>query len=268
MASTPKLLSIIFLLSLFSIQIHAREFFSKIPRENNNAQEPTVSVPNKEEPSFTPQTQNGYGLYGPETNTRGTYQPYVTPVKFHPDEPYNMIPESNNNNNKDSYFHSKSADQSTHKENLGEARFTEKGWSTEQNHNNYYNGNNEEDTFTEKGWSAKENNNNNYYNADNEYNKNAYGEAMFTEKGWSTKENSKNNNYYNGEKQGMSDTRFLENGKYFHDIRNENNYYPNQFESSRGFSSRNEFNENRYKNMGRYNQNQEELEENEEEFEP
>ncbi|XP_039065140.1 protein E6-like isoform X2 [Hibiscus syriacus] len=239
MASTPKLLSIIFLLSLFSIQIHAREFFSKIPRENNNAQEPTVSVPNKEEPSFTPQTQNGYGLYGPETNTRGTYQPYVTPVKFHPDEPYNMIPESNNNNNKDSYFHSKSADQSTHKENLGEARFTEKGWSTEQNHNNYYNGNNEEDTFTEKGWSAKEN-----------------------------KENSKNNNYYNGEKQGMSDTRFLENGKYFHDIRNENNYYPNQFESSRGFSSRNEFNENRYKNMGRYNQNQEELEENEEEFEP
>ncbi|XP_039008909.1 protein E6-like isoform X1 [Hibiscus syriacus] len=251
MASNPKLLSIIFLFALFSIQIHAREFFSKIPRENNNEKQPTVKE-EQQEPRFTPQTQNGYGLYGPETNTKGTYEPYVTPVKFHPDEPYSMIPESTNNNNKDGYFHSKSAVESTQKKNLGEARFTEKGWSTEQNQNN--------------------NNNNNYYNGNYEYKKNAYGEAMFTEKGWSTKENNNNNYYngnngYNGEKQGMSDTRFLENGKYFHDIRNENNYYPNQLENSRGFASRNEFNENRY-NMGRYNQNQEEFEENEEEFEP
>ncbi|XP_039008915.1 protein E6-like isoform X3 [Hibiscus syriacus] len=215
MASNPKLLSIIFLFALFSIQIHAREFFSKIPRENNNEKQPTVKE-EQQEPRFTPQTQNGYGLYGPETNTKGTYEPYVTPVKFHPDEPYSMIPESTNNNNKDGYFHSKSAVESTQKKNLGEARFTEKGWSTEQNQNN---------------------NNHNYYNGNN------------------------------GEKQGMSDTRFLENGKYFHDIRNENNYYPNQLENSRGFASRNEFNENRY-NMGRYNQNQEEFEENEEEFEP
>ncbi|KAE8674269.1 Protein E6 [Hibiscus syriacus] len=95
---------------------------------------------------------------------------------------------------------------------------------------------NNKDTFTGKGWNTKENNN--YYNGNYEYKKNAYGEAMFTEKGWSTKENNNNNYYngnngYNGEKQGMSDTRFLENGKYFHDIRNENNYYPNQLENSR-----------------------------------
>ncbi|KAK8524486.1 hypothetical protein V6N13_015506 [Hibiscus sabdariffa] len=224
MASSPKLLSLLFLFALFTIQIHAREFFSKIPREK----ESTVSLPNKEEqqePRFSPETQNGYGLYGheAETNTKETYEPYVTPVKFHPDEPYNMIPASKNSNTntKDSYFYSKSAEESTEKENLGEARFTEKGWSTEENqnnnnNNNYYNGNNEETMFTEKGWSTNENNNNNYYNGNNEYNKNAYGESMFTEKGWSTKENNNNNNnvnnYHNGEKQGMSDTRFLENG--------------------------------------------------------
>ncbi|GMI93448.1 hypothetical protein HRI_003014100 [Hibiscus trionum] len=327
MASAPKLLSLLFLFALFSIQINAREFFSKIPRENTNEKEPTVSVPNKDEqqePRFSPETQNGYGLYGHEaetnTNTKETYEPYVTPVKFHPDEPYNMIPasENSNTNNKDSYFYSKSAEKenfgepkftekedlgepkftengwstkekqnnnknsyfyskSAEKENLGERRFTEKEWNTKENNNNnknnYYNGNNEEAVFTEKGWNTKENNNNNnnnYYNGNNEYNKNAYGESMFTEKGWSTKENNNNNNnnYYNGEKQGMSDTRFLENGKYYYDLKSENNYYPNQFENSRGFDSRNEFNENRYNNMGRYNQNQEEFGENEEEFEP
>ncbi|KAK8664710.1 hypothetical protein V6N13_084488 [Hibiscus sabdariffa] len=225
-----KLLSLLFFLfALFAIQIHAREFFSKIPREK----ESPLSVPNKEEqqePRFSPETQNGYGLYGHEagqlppetnTNTKETYEPYVTPVKFHPDEPYNMVPASKNSNTntKDSYFYSKSAEESTEKENLGgEARFTEKGWSTKENqnnnNNNYYNGNNEEAMFTEKGWSTNENkDNNNYYNGNNEYNKNAYGESMFTEKGWSTKENNNNNNnYYNGEKQGMSDTRFLENG--------------------------------------------------------
>ncbi|XP_022777336.1 protein E6-like [Durio zibethinus] len=304
MASSPKLISILFLFALFSMQIHAREFFSKIPSVNNNEKETTTipdtreqqhesfipatthktSLPNREEqttfgkqeqePRFIPETQNGYGLYGhesgqlpPSTTTKETYEPYVTPVRYHPDEPYNSIPASNNNNNKNTYYYNKNAYESTEQQNLGGARFTEKGWSTKENqNNNYYYGNN-----------GYNNNKNTYY-----YNKNAYesteqqnlGEARFTEKGWSTKENQNNNYYYgnngynNGEKQGMSDTRYLENGKYYHDIKSENNNYPNQFENSRGGASRNEFNENRYNNMGRYNQNQEEFEENEEEFEP
>ncbi|XWS19635.1 hypothetical protein CRYUN_Cryun31cG0032600 [Craigia yunnanensis] len=285
MASSPKFISILFLFVLFSIQIHAREFFSKIPSVNNNERERTTipdtreqehetfipettqktsSLPNREEestfgkqePRFIPETQNGYGLYGHEsgklppsttTTTKETYEPYVTPVKYHPNEPYNSIPASNNNNNNKNTFYSKNPYKSTEQQNLGEARFTERGWST------------------------KENQNNNYYNSNNGEQQNL-GEASFTERGWSTKENQ--NNYYNGnngynnvEKQGMSDTRYLEKGRYYYDVKNENNYYPNQFENSRGVASRNEFNENRYNNMGRYNQNQE-FEESEEEFEP
>ncbi|MBA0729835.1 hypothetical protein Golax_004586 [Gossypium laxum] len=297
MASSPKLISYFFLLALFSVEIHGREFFSKIPsvntneKEVTNKEEQTTLGKKEQEPRFVPETQNGYGLYGHEsgqlppstTSTKKTYEPYVTPVKYHPDEPYNSIPASKTNN-KDSYFYSKTngygnteqqsearfnekgwtTKETNNYNGNNEALFTEKGWSTKenQNSNNYYNGNNEA-MFTEKGWSTKENqNNNNYYNGNNE--------AMFTEKGWSTKENQNNNNYYNGnngynnvEKQGMSDTRYLENGKYYYGVGSENNYYPNRFENSRGVGSRNEFNENRYNNMGKYNQNQEEFE-----FEP
>ena len=254
MASSLKLISILFLFAIFSIQIHAREFFSKIPSANTNEKETTTipvtrdqehetfipetqktSLPNREEqtfgkreqePRFIPETQNGYGLYGhesgqlpPSTTTKETYEPYVTPVRYHPDEPYNSIPESNNNNNnnKNTFYYNKNSYE-TEQKNFGEAMFTEKGWSTnEKKNNNYYNG---------------------------------------------------NNGYNNGEKKGMSDTRYLENGRYYYDVKNENNYYPNQYENSRGVASRNEYNENRYNNMGRYNQNQEEFEENEEEFEP
>ncbi|KAG8482188.1 hypothetical protein CXB51_026833 [Gossypium anomalum] len=277
MAASPKLISYFFLLALFSVEIHGRDFFSKIPsvntneKEVTNKEEQTTLGKKEQEPRFIPETQNGYGLYGHEsgqlppstTSTKETYEPYVTPVKYHPDEPYNSIPASKTNN-KDSYFYSKT-NAYGNAEQQSEARFNEKGWTTKETNNyngNYYNGNNEA-LFTEKGWSTKENqNSNNYYNGNNE--------AMFTEKGWSTKENQNNNNYYNGnneynnvEKQGMSDTRFLENGKYYHDVSSENNYYPNRFENSRGVGSRNEFNENRY--MGKYNQNEEEFEE---EFEP
>nr|KJB57495.1 hypothetical protein B456_009G167000 [Gossypium raimondii] len=214
MASSPKLfsMSILFLFALFSMQIHAREYFSKFPRVNTNEKETTTreqehetfvpqttQKPGEQEPRFIPETQNGYGLYGhesgsgssrPSFTTKETYEPYVTPVRFHPDEPYNSIPESSNN--KDTYYYNKNAYKSTKQQNLGEAIFTEKGWST------------------------KENQNNNYYNGN-----------------------------INGEKQGMSDTRYLENGKYYYDVKSENNYYPNQ-----------------------YHQNQEEFEESEEEFEP
>ncbi|KAG4124254.1 hypothetical protein ERO13_D10G028200v2 [Gossypium hirsutum] len=279
MASSPKFISYFFLLALFSVEIHGRDFFSKIPsvntneKEVTNKEEQTTLGKKEQEPRFVPETQNGYGLYGHESgqlppstaSTKETYEPYVTPVKYHPDEPYNSIPASKTNN-KDSYFYSKT-NAYGNTEQQSEARFNEKGWTTKETNNyngNYYNGNNEA-LFTEKGWSTKENqNSNNYYNGNNE--------AMFTEKGWSTKENQNNNNYYNGnneynnvEKQGMSDTRYLENGKYYYRVGSENNYYPNRFENSRGVGSRNEFNENRYNNMGKYNQNQEEFEE---EFEP
>ncbi|KAK8692616.1 hypothetical protein V6N13_076072 [Hibiscus sabdariffa] len=219
MASSSKLISILSLFALFCMQIHAREFFSKIPTATTNEKETTTTREQEhgtdseeQEPRFVPETQNGYGLYGhgagtnqPSFTTKETYEPYVTPVKYHPDEPYNSIPESSSNN--------KNAYQSTEQQNLGNARFTEKGWSTRENQNN--------------------NNNFYYYNG------------------------------YNGEKQGMSDTRYLENGKYYYDVKSEDNYYPNRFQNTRGISSR-----NRYNNMGRNKQNQEEFEDTQEDFEP
>ncbi|PPS13434.1 hypothetical protein GOBAR_AA07147 [Gossypium barbadense] len=129
MASSPKLfsMSILFLFALFSMQIHAREYFSKFPRVNINEKETTTreqkhetfvpqttQKPEEQEPRFIPETQNGYGLYGhesgssrPSFTTKETYEPYVTPVRFHPDEPYNSIPESSNN--KDTYYYNKNA---------------------------------------------------------------------------------------------------------------------------------------------------------------
>ncbi|XP_039052948.1 protein E6-like isoform X3 [Hibiscus syriacus] len=220
MSSSRKLISMLFLFAFFAMQIHAREFFSKIPRVSTNEKETTKTTREQEEqePRFVPETQNGYGLYGHETGagepsftTKETYEPYVTPVKYHPDEPYNSIPETGSNNKK-TYYYNKNAYESTEKQNLGEASFTEKRWSTKKNQNNNYNSN-------------------------------------------------------NGERQGISDTRYFENGKYYYDIKSEN-YYPNQFQNSRVVASRNEFNENRYNNMGRYNQNQEDFEDTEEEFDP
>lgn len=88
MASSPKLLTSILLLSLLFIQIHARDskyFFSKVPNNvdnfdtketqipNNNVDpltnpEKTTTTPQDQEPNFIPQTQeNSYGLYGHES---------------------------------------------------------------------------------------------------------------------------------------------------------------------------------------------------------
>ncbi|XVE51388.1 hypothetical protein DITRI_Ditri02bG0036000 [Diplodiscus trichospermus] len=304
MASSPKLISILSVLfAVFSVQIHAREFFSKIPSVNNNEKE-TTAIPQTrvQEPRFIPETQNGYGLYGHEsgqlppstttTTTKETYEPYVTPVKYHPDEPYNSIPASNHNN-KNTFYYNKDAYESTSgQQNLGKAEFTEKGWSIKENQNSNGEKQGISDTrYLENGryYYDVKNENNNYPNqfetsrevasrngekqgmSNTRYEVNGrYFYDVNNEKNYYPKqfENSRGVASRHGEKQGMSDTRYLQNGRYFYDVNSEKNYYPNQFENSRGVASRNEFNENRYNNDGRYNQNQEEFEEREDEFEP
>ncbi|XP_010540466.1 PREDICTED: protein E6-like [Tarenaya hassleriana] len=62
----------------------------------------------------------------------------------------------------------------------------------------------------------KENYNNNNGKNYNSYNSNGYGGER------SSEYNSYNNN--NAERQGMSDTRFMENGKYYYDVNDENNH--------------------------------------------
>lgn len=112
--------------------------------------------------------------------------------------------------------------------------------SNEVYRNNY---NNEEyrSNFNGNGYtknyvdSYSNNNNNRYYNKynGNEYNNNNY-----------------NGNGYERKREGMSDTRFAENGKYSYHVKNENeNYNLNGYESGRG-STENEryYEKNQYPN--------------------
>ncbi|KAJ7947020.1 protein E6-like [Quillaja saponaria] len=278
MAPSTNIISFLFLLTLFfSTQINAREsqFFSKVTPINNNVKE--TELPNKEErlakqennPTFIPETQNGaYGLYGqesnqltPSTTTPSNYAPYTTPTTYLPyktpsEEEEEDINKYSNNNNKEAF-------------------------------NANYNGM----TNTRlSGTSYASNNNNNYYYKDAyEANKNGLGNTRFTEKGHNTlaNQNNNNNNYYynkaarnyNGERQGMSDTRYMQGGKYHHDIYAEK-YNPNQYGSYKSeVDSRNWYNNNNNNNnkgyygnnensFEGYQQNREEFQENQEVFDP
>ncbi|GAV60324.1 hypothetical protein CFOL_v3_03855 [Cephalotus follicularis] len=238
MASSPKFISILFLITIFSIQIQAREsqFFSKVSTNFDNSAQETATLPNnqaqeqtvetqattkplptqEQEPTFIPETQNGYGLYGHES---GQHPPSTTTTTNKPN------------------------DASYTTTGTGYLPYTTQAQETSP-YKKY------RDTYDPR---TNTNNNNNYYN------KNAYetdqqnwGNSRFTERGYTNTANQKNNyqqNQYHGgnsgytnvEKQGMSDTRYLENGRYHYDIKNENNPYPNQYQNSRLVDSKNEY---------------------------
>ncbi|CAK8530583.1 unnamed protein product [Lathyrus sativus] len=168
---------LLFTTLLFPLHTIAREseFFSKVTHFNKEESPTVTNKPEEQQPSFLPQTENSYGLYGHEsdhlpTNTAATNSEF----------------ENNNYNNK------------------------------------YYNN----DAYNTK-----------YYNKDpfgNSQNEQSYNYNSMMEKQNNNERplyNNNNNNYYNGEKQGMSDTRFLEGGKYFHDINNEK-YNPTMYGDS------------------------------------
>ncbi|KAJ9168802.1 hypothetical protein P3X46_020286 [Hevea brasiliensis] len=233
MGSSPKLCSFFFLLALFFMQTYARDsqFFSKVSPTTINSKEAAV-IPNVEEenlkkqeqePTFMPENQNGYGLYGQEstqtqfpTTTKLGNAPYTTTTTYSPyKETYTKYPSTNTN-----YFNNNQYNNNAYEEeqqNLGETSLHERSYTptTNQNNNYYYNG---------------------------------------------------ANGYKNEGKQGMSDTRFLENGKYYYDIKGEmSNYYPNQYHNSRNnYDTRgyyNNNNENFYDNSMQSYQNQENFQE-------
>ncbi|KAF8107871.1 hypothetical protein N665_0116s0076 [Sinapis alba] len=213
-------------LVLFSTQINARDsyFFGKFHRESPKDQNPnnvlpletsektTVeeSFPNKKEqevldPTFLPESENGYGLYGHET----TY-----------------------NDNKDEFNNNK-YDEKVNGETFSTPSLSE----TEESYNNY------DEKYPKKTESYDNNeefnnNNNKYdenvkeesYSENNEdkrsfYNSNAYGTELEREtpyKGYSHKM----------ERQGMSDTRFMEKGNYYQSYSYGNNNYNSEEEKS------------------------------------
>ncbi|KAJ6999880.1 hypothetical protein D5086_008091 [Populus alba] len=240
MAPSPRLISFLFLLTIFSKQIHAREsqFFSKVSAttatpstttiNNNNVQDKTL--PSKQEesfnkqeldPAFIPDTQNGYGLYGQESSrfptttklanapyTTTTYQPYKTQTQTQ--ETYTNYPTDSTTTTTNNHYNNNGYEEQ--QQNFGETSLQGSEYTNMGNQNN-----------------------NKYYNGANSYNNKYYNGA---------------NSYTNDEKQGMSDTRYLANGKYYYDLNNENsNYYRNQYQQN----SRNNYNTRGYYNNNNNN---------------
>ncbi|XP_065880154.1 protein E6 [Euphorbia lathyris] len=237
--------SFFFLLSLFFTQIYARDvqFFSKVSPTTTTGIIPAKDETfNKQEqdPSFMQETQNAYGLYGQEQES--TQSQFPTTTKLAGKTPTSETPTTT---------------------------YTPYKSQTQEGYTNYPNSNS----------------NNNYY-SNEQFSDNAYGEQQQNsgESNYAAdlgNQNYKKNNYYgynngnkNVERQGMSDTRFMENGKYYYP--NQNNYYPTQNQNrnqnqnsrsnydSRAYNTNN--NENTYEfdnSMENFqNQNQGEFQEN------
>ncbi|KAK9714632.1 hypothetical protein RND81_06G108100 [Saponaria officinalis] len=232
MASFTKFVCFFFLTTLvFSLQIHARDsqFFSKVSRNrdyttnpNNNyyinQEKNDVTSLNKqqngeEQPSYIPQnSQNSFGLYGhdsgldpsTDTSTSTTVQTTTSKFLYNMDDNKYENQKYNNNDDNNNENYENNQEEESYEPNLERLSDT-----------SYKNGNNVAQN--------KYNHNNNYkYGDEGKY----YGGVG-----------------YNGgvEKQGMSDTRYLENGKYFYDIKAEKNLYNNDFSYN---NNHNNFNNN------------------------
>ncbi|XP_014517594.1 protein E6 [Vigna radiata var. radiata] len=291
MAHSSNYISFLLFTTLFlALQISAREsnFFSKVSHfDNNNVKE--TELPNKEapevskvdqQPAFVPETENSYGLYGhdesnqvPSTTTTKNADSYTTPTSYHPyktefqnnkyfnnDAYNNRFAETNNNKN------SYGGDQ----DELSDTKYAEQGY------NNNYQNNNQQQYYNNDAASYKSyGNNQKYYNNEaasyKSYDNNNNQKYYYNDAASQKYKNSNNNyngnaNRYIGEKQGMSDTRFLEGGRYFHDIYAEENHPTNYDDSSRGVNNNNWYN-NRGGNYNGY-QNEAEFEDEHENFEP
>ncbi|KAG6391996.1 hypothetical protein SASPL_146198 [Salvia splendens] len=217
MASPAMKLSIFFLLlTLFSsLPTHARDsqLFNKIPSTTNTN---NVVVPtNQQEPNFLPENENSYGLYSQETG-QNPPSTAAQPLNKYLPKNYNPV----------AYV--------TQPESEQERTFT-------TNPNNYYN----EEVNRNSYYSGEEN----YYN-----NQQPLDEAEF-----STTTNRDNGvaNFYLGssfnsgpafrnrantfQPQGMSDTRHLENGKYFYDVNSDKYSSNHPYETLKAARPQNDF---------------------------
>ena len=276
-------LSFLFILVLFSSpQIQAREskFFSKVTHYSSPteaAKEPSSEYP--EAPVYAPtpapapgpaselfqsDTLDGYGLYGRGSNEFSpatVSENEVVPEEL-TDESYKELAETSysNNNNRYNTEYYKNNGHTTEQQGMSDTRFLENGkysykpdtYSTDSNKNGY------SSSYRNNGYSTSSSHNNGYSTSSSHNN------------GYST--SSSYNNGYSTEKQGMSDTRFLENGKYYHDLNNEN-HYVDGYNTEKGSTS-NEFyysnteNSNEFNSMEEYQRQQEEYQQGQEEYVP
>ncbi|XP_076929768.1 uncharacterized protein LOC143594318 isoform X2 [Bidens hawaiensis] len=206
--ATSTIAFVILLLTLSST-IHAREsqFFSKFSN-NNVKQTPTLNNNNQQTPDLVPQSQDTES-YGHES---GQLSPSATTT--------NNNNNNNNNNNLPSYL----------PKNYNPVAYTTpihsntqdipEEFNDPQTYNSgseLYNSQNQEEFV--------ETNGDNTYNSEKQGMKEDVGNTYNSEKqevGETKYSTSNNADMYNNERQGMSDTRFLENGKYYYDLNMEN----------------------------------------------
>ncbi|GFZ03017.1 hypothetical protein Acr_15g0016250 [Actinidia rufa] len=177
---------------LSSLHAHARDgqFFDKVTTPATANPKETVEVPNKEpplskqeqDPNFIPDTQNGYGLYGQESDQLTPTTPTNLPSTAS-NLPYKTESE------KAYYYYDKQA-YVTKPQGMSDTRFMDRGYT---NNNNYYNSNNKQAYVT---------------------NPQGMSDTRFMDRGYTTNNNYNNNNNqaYVTNPQGMSDTRFMDRG--------------------------------------------------------
>ncbi|KAK4787001.1 hypothetical protein SAY86_010834 [Trapa natans] len=261
--ASSKHFPIVILIALFVAAhlAHAREsqFFSKATKETTNQQVPDKEKQQQEtfnysdqhesqtkvdEPNYIPDTtQNGgYGLYGHEASQLPP-SAVTTSSSTVPEESFYGSFEPNNNVN---YY------EQLYKNTEGNGYYNKKDSYANEDDN-------KAGSFSNRYTSiAALNQQDSYYGG------------------------SAGNSYGNVKQEGMSDTRYMENGKYFYDVNNEEKYYPSyrygysRTPASRRSSTYNPNMMNNYRNpsyqysgnsMEGYGQNQE-YQNVEDEFEP
>ncbi|KAI3800850.1 hypothetical protein L1987_28949 [Smallanthus sonchifolius] len=262
----PMATIVFFILLTLSFTIHAREsqFFNKF--SNNIPKDSQTLNTNQQQPDFIPQSQDSsYGLYGhesgqlpPSTTTNNlpanlpeNYNPvaYTTPIHSSTQDIHNEYNGENkmyNSQEQEEFMGTNGGNMyNSEKQGMSDTRFLENGRYKSQKQG-----------FEDARFMETEDGGN-MYNSEKQVENGRYnqGEEMYN-----TRYGTSNNaNMYNTEKQGMSDTRFLDNGKYFYDV-NMENLNSNANMNTRGFNSRNEYNTQGYygnngKSYDRYNSN-------------
>ncbi|KAK6124381.1 hypothetical protein DH2020_041874 [Rehmannia glutinosa] len=234
MALSAKQFSL-FLLLISLLSTHARDsqFFNKIPSTNNNnnnvvpnnKETPNINQLEQEQqqqqqqqPNFLPENENGYGLAFDQPAHK------YLPKNYNP-VAYVTKPDDVNDSNT-----------------LAE----EKSYSTNPNTNtNYYNGaqnyyNGQQEEYRSYPTTT---NNNNYYDHNVGMSDTRFrgGAAVSSRERYGGEANG-----FGFQPQGMSDTRALENGKYFYDVSTEKYSSNHPYESLRGARRGNEYNNGNY----------------------
>ncbi|XVE66159.1 hypothetical protein DITRI_Ditri08aG0058000 [Diplodiscus trichospermus] len=132
-------------------------------------------------------------------------------------------------------------------------KYNNNGYTTSNYNNDGYTSSN----YNNNGYTVRNSNANSYSSS---YKTNGYSSSS------SSNNNNNNNNGYETERQGMSDTRFMEGGKYYYNVKNAN-YYPSGYESTGKETTRNEGYYGNTENSNEFN-TMEEFQERQDEYVP